>query len=175
MLDCSHKKLVEEKVLRSLSSGSILEKLGTDTIVNRVLTLESLVYTSDFFYKCAIFKVYCNNESEVKILESLVSLSEDLRCAYSGKVDDSFFCNISHVKGDTSKAFRELLIGILSKCNEGFVQDEGLGGYHYRMLNLVCNIFFSDLQITYRKLDSYLRNHVVNFRVFDLGSFDEET
>lgn len=175
MLDCSYKRLVEEKVLRNISSDSIFANLGTDEVVSRVLTLESLVYASDFLYKCAIFKVYCKNESEVKILKSLVSLSEDLKCEYSGKADGRFFCNISHVKGDTSRAFRDLLIEILSKCNESFVQDEDLGGYHYRMLNSVCDVFFNDLHITHRELDSYLRNRAVDFSVLNLGVLSKET
>lgn len=175
MLDCSYKKLVEEKVLRNMSSDNIFANLGTDEIESRVLTLESLVYISDFLYKCVIFKVYCKNESEVKVLESLVSLSEDLKCEYSGKADGRFFCNISHVKGDTSRAFRDLLIEILSKCDESFVQDEDLGGYLYRMLNSVCDVFFNDLQITHRELDSYLRNRVVDFSVLNLGVLSKET
>lgn len=175
MLDCSYKRLVEEKVLRNISSDSIFANLGTYEIVSRVLGLESLVYTSDFLYKCVIFKVYCKNESEVKVLESLVSLSEDLKCEYSGKADGRFFCNISHVKGDTSRAFRDLLIEILSKCDESFVQDEDLGGYLYRMLNSVCDVFFNDLQITHRELDSYLRNRVVDFSVLNLGVLSKET
>lgn len=150
---------------------SFLASVESSEICSRVLALESLILTSDLFYKCSVFKVFCNSNRDIELLKTLVSLGTSLSC-YIGDDYGAVYCNIMLQNTDIARVFRQEVFSKLANLSENILKDETSGNYYYKMLDLVRESYFNDLCMTHRDLDAYIRNRTICSDLLNLGVLD---
>lgn len=138
---------------------SFLASVEPSEICSRVLRLESLILTSDLFYKCSVFKVLCTSNRDAELIKTLVSLSTTLSC-YVGD-DGATYCNIMLHPTEITRVFRQEVFSKLANLSESILKDETSGNYYYKMLDLARESYCNDLCMTHRDLDAYIRNRVI--------------